>query len=140
MSDDVISIRRSAPLDDAFALILQHQISGLPVVDDQGRLEGVITEFDLLRLLYDASEPESRVDQHWSDKVISVRIDESLPDVAEKFLEHNVRRFPVVDGQGRLVGVVSRRDLVEHIRDIRVRVAQEREALREARLVETPRA
>ena len=53
MTTAVVSIRDDAPIDDAFSLMLRHHISGLPVVDDDNVLVGVISELDLLRLLND---------------------------------------------------------------------------------------
>ena len=59
MTADVVSVKRDARTRDAIALMIEHGVSGLPVVDAEDRLVGVISEFDLLILLCDCEEIES---------------------------------------------------------------------------------
>lgn len=123
MTRHVITVRPDTSIDETLALLLRHHISGLPVVDSKNRLLGVITERDLLALLCEGEdERRQRVDQYWTTDVVTVREDDYLPDVAELLMKHPVRRLPVVNGDGKLVGVLARRDLVRFIRDTRRQV------------------
>ncbi len=133
MTTPVVSVRRQTSIDDVSALILRHRISGLPVVDGQGRLEGIVTELDLLQLLFDSHSPDVTVEDVWTTDVISVKPTDALPDVVEIFLAEPLRRLPVVDDDNKVVGIISRRDLVRHIRDVRARVAVELEILKKVR-------
>ncbi len=129
MTAPFVSVHPNASVDEVLAQLLRHHISGLPVVDDEGNLRGVVTEFDLLKLLY---EPKSDIDglaQFISEDVITVDDDDSLPDVADIFLTQPVRRLPVLR-DGKILGIISRRDLVRFIHLSRVRLAQDLEERR----------
>ena len=83
---------------------------------------GVITELDLLRLLYNPDTTANCVQEYASTNLFTVNEDEQLPNVVEIFLSKPFRRVPVVSDAGKLVGVVSRRDVIRAIRDVRVKV------------------
>ena len=119
MTRKVISLRANASIDEAFTLLLGHQISGLPVVDDEGRLVGVLSERDLLRMLYHPDVKVQRALDYASLDVVTIRAGEQLSNVVEVFLSRPYRRVPVVDDDGKLVGVVSRRDVVRTIHELR---------------------
>ncbi|MEE9602043.1 MAG: CBS domain-containing protein [Thermoguttaceae bacterium] len=130
MTTAVISISQDALIDEVFELLLRHHVSGLPVVDDDKNLVGVVSELDLLVLLDSQASESSPVSEYLSGDVLTVHEDDLLTDVTELFLKHNYRRLPVVR-DGKLVGVISRRDLVRYIRDIRSRVQAEMSARRD---------
>ena len=123
MTNSVVSIRPDQTIDEAFDLFLRHAVSGLPVVDDYGNLVGILSERDLMGLL---SEPDTAVDQvvHYATgHPLTVKPLTPLLEAIDLMLAHPYRRLPVVDDDGRLVGVVSRRDLIRFIRDMRRRMA-----------------
>ncbi len=130
MTRQFVSIELDASADAAMELLLRHQISGLPVVDSQGNLKGVITEFDLLKLLFDTNQSASVADFLTRD-VITVNEDDPLPAVAELFLSTTIRRVPVLR-EGKVVGIISRRDLIRYVHSIRQAVAQQLEARKQA--------
>jgi len=131
MTKRVVTIPTTAVVDDVFDLLLRHNVSGLPVVDDENHLVAVVSEADLFRLLDTPASQTTPLADLWTRDVISVRPDDTLPDVIDLFHEHQVRRFPVVDDGGKLIGVVSRRDVIRMIRDVRARVASECKTLHE---------
>jgi CBS domain-containing protein len=127
MTSPAITVTPETHCKDAAALLVRHRISALPVVDASGRLVGLVSEADLLPL--EASpDPRSqatplpiraeplphRVDEVMTPEVYTVDEDTDLGIVAQRMLEANVKRFPVLRGD-RLVGVVSRHDLVRVI-------------------------
>jgi CBS domain-containing protein len=111
MRTEIVSIRPDATLADAVRLLLEHRISGLPVTDEDGILVGVISEFALLAVTYDAESATHPVQDHMSKHVISVHVDSPLKELADTFILHRIRRLPVTD-KGRLIGMVSRRELL----------------------------
>lgn len=115
MTRDIVTIRSDAPIREAVALMLEHGISGLPVVDDEGHLCGVVSEFSLLAMVYDPGIADQPVRGYMTRDVITVDADEDVIAVADRLLMHRIRRVPVVS-QGELVGLVSRRDLLRHAR------------------------
>jgi CBS domain-containing protein len=131
MTRDVVTLPPDASLKQAAATLSEHQISGAPVCDADGRVIGVLSEADILRKEQGIS-PElrgwkrrlARVFDHEVDKVearvvgeamtspaLTVRPFEPVARAARLMVEHRINRLPVV-ADGRLVGIVTRADLV----------------------------
>jgi CBS domain-containing protein len=111
MTPNLVTVRPEVSIEDAIELLLREQISGLPVVDDDDRLVGVITEFALLAVAYDRRVKNHTVNQHMTRELITVDVDDPISRVADLCIVHRVRRVPVLQG-GRLVGVIARRDVL----------------------------
>ena len=130
MTRPVISTNAHATVDECISIMLRHHVSGLPVVDDQGQLVGVITEADLLQLLSDpTTTKEMLVGRFMSESVFSVDAEAKLPDVAQQLLARPYRRLPVVR-DGQLVGIVARRDVLRSIWKTRIQASYEIEQAR----------
>ncbi|WP_428304086.1 CBS domain-containing protein [Lacipirellula sp.] len=114
MTDRVVTIGPDAFLQEAIELIMLREVSGLPVVDESHRLVGIITEFALLTTAYDPKTACDKVGQHMTAEVLSVNADDPIRKVADQFIVHRVRRVPVLD-RGRLVGLISRRDVLKAV-------------------------
>ena len=90
-----------------------NKISGLPVVDSEKTLMGIVTEFDLIRALRaDRDLAVTSVDELMTRDVISVEANTTIDEVMEILERERILRVPVVS-DGRLVGVVSRSDVLE---------------------------
>ncbi|HEX2154878.1 MAG TPA: CBS domain-containing protein [Acidimicrobiia bacterium] len=124
MTRDVITITPDTALKEAAVTMTRHHVSGLPVVEG-GRLVGIITEADfvtklaedgdgLLSLVFGRrdSEMTGRVSEAMSRGPHTIGPDELATVAARRMAELHVKRLPVVDDAGRLVGVVSRSDLM----------------------------
>jgi CBS domain-containing protein len=114
MNTAVISIRPEATIEEAIRLLLEHDISGVPVIDDKGRLCGIISEFQLLEVVYDPNLRGAQVQGFMTRDVLTIDESTLLASVANLFIVHRIRRVPVVR-DGRVVGIVSRRDLLRYI-------------------------
>jgi CBS domain-containing protein len=114
MTPSVVSIHPDATIREAIDLLIERRISGLPVVDENGRLAGILTEFALLGLAYDDAIADQTVAEHMTRDVLTVDVGDSVSKVADLCIVHRVRRLPVLRG-GRLAGLVSRRDVLEAI-------------------------
>jgi len=114
MTDRVVTIGPDAFLQEAIEVIIAMQVSGLPVVDADGRLIGIITEFALLTTAYDATIACETVGQHMTPAVLTVNADDPIRKVADQFIVHRVRRVPVLD-KGRIVGLITRRDVLKAV-------------------------
>lgn len=108
MTTHVITVHDESSIGDAARLLARHRISGLPVVDRSGALIGIVTEHDLI-----AKQGET-VAEIMSRGVISITPETNIEEVAHLLANRHIRRVPVLDG-GRLVGIVSRSDLVQQI-------------------------
>ena len=102
---------------DAVCTLVQRRISGAPVIDQRGNLVGLLTERDFLRAALVAGYHGERggcVGDYMSSDVQAVNADDSLLDVATRFIETKRRRFPVIE-DNRVVGVVVRRDVLRAV-------------------------
>ncbi len=114
MTDRVVTIGPDAFLQEAIEVIMNMQVSGLPVVAADGRLVGIITEFALLATAYDATTACETVAQHMTTDVLAVHADDPIRAIADQFIVHRVRRVPVLE-KGRLVGLITRRDVLKAV-------------------------
>jgi CBS domain-containing protein len=112
MNSNVITISPETTVGRAIDILVELGVSGLPVVDSEKHILGVITEFALLAIVYDPSVVTDPVGQHMTKQVISVRIDDHVRTVADLFILHRIRRV-LVEKDGKLAGLISRRDLLK---------------------------
>jgi len=98
---------------EAIRSLLKYKISGAPVVEKDGQLVGIISEYQLLAVVYDDTMKARRVRELMSSNIVSVEEQTPVRELADLFVVHRIRRVPVVR-DGRLVGLVSRRDLLSH--------------------------
>lgn len=128
MSSNVTTLTAGTGLREAAALMRSTGLSSLPVVDGEGRVAGVLSEGDLLVKVErpapagsSRSFSERRRRARWcgtlvgdlmSRPAVIARPDTPAPAAARTMLDYGLERLPVVDDAGRLVGTVSRRDLL----------------------------
>ena len=112
MTEMVVSVKKDTPMYEAARLLATNDITGVPVVDDDMTLVGVITEKDILDLFDVLQYADDRnVNSSMSREVIFFDVEEGLCNVCECLKNSNFRRIPVTS-EGRVVGIISRRDLV----------------------------
>jgi CBS domain-containing protein len=112
MQRDVVSFRRETTLAEVIAALCERHVSGAPVVDEDGALIGIITEYALLDVLFDPSMKTAPVSKFMSEEVYSLSEDDSLTRAVHMFALYGARRLPVLR-ETKLVGIVTRRDLLE---------------------------
>ncbi|GII03302.1 CBS domain-containing protein [Planobispora takensis] len=132
MTRDVLTVTEETAFKDVVEVFAERGVSGAPVLDGSGHVAGVVTEADLLRK-EEAKEAGGRrpgIAGHRRDRLaraksgagtagelmsapaVTVAPGATLPSAARLLAKHGIKRLPVVDGAGRLVGVVSRADLL----------------------------
>jgi CBS domain-containing protein len=105
MTTNVVSVSPRESVDEAARLLTFHDISGLPVCEGE-RVVGVVSEADLI------GKSGATVGEVMTSPATTVIESTGLQDVAERLTQQRIRRLPVVDANGMLVGVVSRRDVL----------------------------
>ena len=108
MTTRVITVTENQTKQHAARLLSQHRISGLPVVNNDNIVVGVVTEYDVI------GKEGKTVGDIMTRGVISVTPDTDLEEVSHLLVHERIKRLPVLD-RGRLVGIVSRADLVREV-------------------------
>lgn len=120
MATDLLTLKPDMEILRAVHILLEHGFGGAPVVDDSGRLVGILTEKDCMKVVLNAgyhSEYGGRVAEFMSREVVTMRPEDSIVEAAQRFLDQNFHRYPVVV-DNELVGQISRRDVMralEHL-------------------------
>jgi CBS domain-containing protein len=138
MTDQVVSIHAATPFKEVADTLIVNEISAVPVVDDEGRVLGVVSEADLMRkeefreqYYREGYEPHGRffhrgtaggesrrkssgetAGELMTAPAVTIRPEASAVRAARVMEEHGVKRLPVVDEDGKLAGIISRRDIV----------------------------
>ena len=131
MTKDVVTVKKDTPLEEAARRLTGLRISGMPVVDDHDKVIGVIGELDIMavlsgkktrglkdlfrRLMGEPSPVRKEGDQvgHvMSTPAITIKSTFDVRDAARVLDSHRIKRLPVVDDDGKLIGVISRADIV----------------------------
>jgi CBS domain-containing protein len=145
MQKDVVKFNELDKIVDVAQSFRDNKISGAPVVDDENKVVGVISEGDIMKLievhspkinlilpapldlielpvrmkyeLDEVAEDMQRagstvIDQIMTKKIITISPDASISDAAEMMDKHKIKRLPVVNGEGKLIGLVTRGDII----------------------------
>ncbi|MCL5282526.1 MAG: CBS domain-containing protein [Planctomycetes bacterium] len=133
MNTGVITISPDEDIYEAMRMMALNNITGLPVIDDDGTLLGIITEKDILVRLCNSLEDTGldhtigTVGQFMTRHVVCFGPQDSLADIAECLSTNDFRRVPILY-DGKLVGIISRKDVIRYIRDLQ----QQDEVLRDS--------
>jgi len=110
----VVSIDKQEPLHKAVSLLLENNISGLPVTH-AGHLAGILSDKDLLKLLFESSYLPGTVADYMTCKVVSFDVEDKLSDISSKLVNSSFRRIPILHGR-KIAGMVTRTDLIRFFR------------------------
>ena len=138
MSRDPILVRPQTPLKEAIQILAEKRISGLPVIDDVGKLVGIISETDLMwqetgvtppayimildSVIYLQNPGAYERDLHkalgqtvgevMSKNPLTISPDKPLREAAKLIQDHKVHRLPVLDNVGKVIGILTRGDII----------------------------
>ena len=137
MAKNVITIKNTATYYEAAKILYQHKISGAPIVDDNGKLIGMITEKDLFKVQYpfyksyyenpelyiDAEDRENKaneikddgIEKFFSHEITTVTPETLIMQAGAMLIAKGIHRMPVVDGKGKIVGIISRGDIFREV-------------------------
>ncbi|MFK0234757.1 CBS domain-containing protein [Streptomyces vinaceus] len=121
MTDEVVSVAPGTAFKDVAKLLAQYDVSGVPVLDDEDRVVGVVSQTDLLAHTVPGSRPADHestaagppsAGEVMSAPAVTVQAEETAAHAARLMTRRSIERLPVVDVEDRLVGIVTRRDLL----------------------------
>jgi CBS domain-containing protein len=138
MTENVITIKKDSSIEDLSEILLKNKISGVPVVGNDGKIAGVVTEGDIIVQDTDLHFPRyfklldgiiyldslnrfrdnlkkhlaTKVEDIMVTKVKTISPDTTISDIAELMLRMKINRLPVVDEDNNILGIVTRADIV----------------------------
>jgi len=117
MTRDLITFKPDQPVMEVVEILLKHKISGGPVVDNNNRLLGIISEGDCIKQLnesryYNMPIDDAKVENFMARDVDTIDGNLNIFDAANKFLQAKRRRFPIIE-DGKLVGQISQKDVMK---------------------------
>ena len=130
MTQQVVTVTPETSFKEAVRLLRRRRVSGMPVVDGTGALVGIVSETDLLNKVEHRAPDSYSIDSHgqrldrlkaagmsvgsiMTREVVTIRDDHPVALAARELHGHGFKRFPVLDQNGKLVGIVTRSDLLK---------------------------
>ncbi len=107
---DPVTIRRGSTVADALAMMAEYHIGGIPVVDDEGHLVGIVTNRDLR---FERRMDKAIDDVMTSENLVTTHQQTDLAAAAEILQENKIEKLPVVDSSNRLVGLITYKDITK---------------------------
>lgn len=117
MRTNLVTVGPNTSLTKAIELLIEHQISGLPVVGEGSILMGMITEKDMMRLWHGTTPNPTIVSDLMVREVRTFQASDALEDVCDCLMSNSFRRVPILEGK-TLVGLISRADLMRTILEV----------------------
>ncbi|MHC4438532.1 MAG: CBS domain-containing protein [Planctomycetota bacterium] len=115
MTKQVVCIRKDTPIFEAIRMMADNNITGIPVVNDDSTLVGMLSEQDVLRLFHTYDDEQDRtVNDFMTQPAIHFEEDEPLLDVCYCLRDNSIRRVPITLN-GKVSGVISRSDILKRI-------------------------
>ena len=121
MTTKLVTVAPETSIFECIGVLLKHRISGAPVVESDGRLCGVVSEKDCMRVLAGGTYDHREVDEmlsvagYMSTHLITIKPSDGIYHIVDTFDKHGIRRLPVVEND-RIVGLVCRRDVLKGIK------------------------
>ncbi|MFP8958538.1 HPP family protein [Natrialbaceae archaeon A-CW3] len=123
MTSDLVTVTPDTLVEDAGQTLLEHGISSLVVVDEDGHLEGILTTTDFVTIVAESfPKAETTVSRYMTTDVVTASPQQPIVDVADAMLERGIHHMPVTDDDGSVVGIVTTTDLASYLTTLRASV------------------
>lgn len=115
MTKKVIYVHKDTPIFETIQIMVDNSITGVPVVEEDMTLIGILSEQDVLRLLHTHKQERHRTAGEFMTKpAVYFEENERLLDICYRLRDYSIRRIPVTSG-GKVTGIISRADILKHI-------------------------
>lgn len=141
MTSEIVTVREDDTVEKCANLLITHNLSGLPVLDQSGKVKGIVTEGDLIRRasrvkgpaalevlggIFYLESPKKFMDDLkktmgnsakdiMTKNLITVDPDKPIEEAATLLVQNKIKRLPVIDKEGNLIGIVSRKDIMNYL-------------------------
>lgn len=115
MSEKLVVAHDKMTIEEAVKLLVNNKITGLPVVDTKGRMVGVLSEYDIIASVGTEKRISNELFKNlisFTKEVIAVEGGTPLSEIMDRFIKLKCRRLPVIDKDNKLIGIISRRDIM----------------------------
>lgn len=116
MKTDVRAVTRDTDVYQAIQVMVENNVTGLPVIEEDRTLVGIVTEKDVLRLLYENEDHPGRVESFMTEPVVAFDEEVGIETIANGLAANHFRRVPITR-DGHLVGIITRKDVMRQIRE-----------------------
>ncbi|MFZ5571911.1 MAG: HPP family protein [Thermodesulfobacteriota bacterium] len=114
MTTNIITVDEKTDIRDAIKLLVENNVTGLPVVSESGCLIGIVTEKDILQFLYKQQSKNKTVADLMTRDIITFQESDNLIEIFKSLMENSFRRVPIL-ADGKLVGIISRKDIIKFL-------------------------
>jgi CBS domain-containing protein len=119
MNTDVLSVKKDTPIFEAVKLLVERNISGLPVVEDDMTLVGILSEKDVVDLFYESEKAQSKtVNDYMTEPAVHFKENSALVNICDFLIKNIFRRVPVTS-DGKLIGIISVKDVLNSVLQMR---------------------
>ena len=116
MSPSVHTVASDTLVEETAQLMLENAIGSAVVVDDDDRLEGILTNTDFVRIVAERKpKDQTPVSEYMTEDVVTVTAQDSIRDAADAMVEHGFHHLPVVDEEEGVIGMVTTSDLAAYL-------------------------
>ncbi|AFZ72133.1 CBS domain-containing protein [Natronobacterium gregoryi] len=116
MSSSIHTVQRDTLVEDAARVLLENEIGSALVVDDDGKLEGILTSTDFVDIVAQSRpKAETTVERYMSTDIVTASAQDSIRDVADLMIEHGFKHVPIVDEDAGAIGIVTTTDLASYL-------------------------
>jgi len=119
MSKNVEFVYTDTPIEDALKKLVEKDMTGMPVLDKDKKLAGIVSEKDMLILLQDPCFGENPVSAYMSSEIVAFEEDDDVIDICDCLMNSKFRRVPIIDENKKVIGIISRRDIIRFILKVR---------------------
>ncbi len=119
MKTDIVSVKKDTSILEAIRILVECDISGLPVIEDDMTLAGVLSEKDVVEIFYESEQAESKtVNDYMTDPAVYFEENMDLTHICDFLLKNIFRRVPITS-KGKLIGVISVKDVLSSVLKLR---------------------
>ena len=119
MNTNVVSVKKDTPIFEAVKLLVERNISGLPVVEDDMTLIGILSEKDVVDVFYESEKAQSKtVNDYMTEPAVHFEENSAVVNICD-FLNKNIFRRVPVTSDGKLVGIISVKDVLNSVLQMR---------------------
>lgn len=119
MNKNIVSVKKDTPIFEAVKLLVENNISCLPVIEDDMTLVGILSEKDVVELFYESEQAENKaVNDYMTDPAVHFEENSDLVNICDFLLKNIFRRVPVTS-DGKLIGIISVKDVLNSVLQLR---------------------